>query len=195
MSSTKWSWATIGMTILVAVVVAGGMAAEREKGLPGKEPNEVNQDPEGPDFPIAWKYSFGSLPELAVGKEIEVSITVSATLFDMKDVEITPATNESLELVAGQVWKGNLKKGEAHIVKFSVRPTKVGFNGVYGVIVKAPKLYDELTAYIIAQQEGEYATAKAKAFVLEEIEGMRAETPVRQEWFGSSINVPEKGGK
>ena len=113
----------------------------------------------------------------------------------MKEVEIIPATNEDLELVAGPAWKGNLKKGEAHVVKFTVRPTKTGFNGVYGVMVKAPKIYDEMTAYIIAQQEGEYATAKAKVFILEEIEGMREETPVRQEWFGSAITVPEKGGK
>lgn len=195
MSSIRWSWAATGMTILAALVVMVGVAGEREKGLPARASGEVNRDPEGPDFPVAWKYSFGTLSGLAVGKEIEVSITVSATLFDMKEVEITPATNEDLELVAGPVWKGALKKGEAHVVKFTVRPTKVGFNGVYGVMVRAPRIYDEMTAYITAQQEGAYATAKAKAFVLEEIEGMRAETPVRQEWFGSSITVPEKGGK
>ena len=179
-----------------AVVLTAGLAGAGDKApaVAKAAPPGVNRTPEGPKFPVCWKYTFSPLPELAVNKDVEITITIAAPLFDMKVVEIVPETSEDLKLVSETSWKGALKKGEAHVVKFTVRPTKTGFNGLYGVTVKAPGFYDELAAYVIAQQEGPYADPNAKTTLLDMIQGMRNEQPLAQEWFGTGLELGGKGG-
>ena len=193
-----------GMRMLMGatVLLTGGIlvfSAGRASGSPTavaipKGEAAVNRTPAGAEFPTCWSTIFSKLPDLAVGKDVEITITVGAPLFDMKEVELIPMAGSDLKLVSGEAWKGELKKGTSHAVKFTVKPAKNGFNGNYGVRVKAPAFYDEVAAYVLAQKEGPYGTAAAQASILDQIEGMRTEQPVYEEWFGSSIEIKAAGG-
>lgn len=188
MKKASWIRMAVAMSILLVAMAGWSVAGEGAKAV-------VSKSSEGAKFPVCWKYTFSKLPELTVGKDVEITITVVATLFDMKEVVLTPETSEDLTLVSGTSWKGSLKKGEVHAVTFIVRPTKDGFNGLYGVTVKAPGFYDEVSAYVISQTEGKYADPGAKISILEQIQGMKGDEPVCEEWFGSSIDLSKKGGK
>lgn len=188
MRRISWIRMVIAMSILLAAMPGWSAGGEGAK-------TAVSKSPEGAQFPVCWKYTFSALPELVAGKDVEVTITVVATLFDMKEVVITPETSEALTLVSGTGWKGALKKGEARALTFTVRPTQEGFNGLYGVTVKAPGFYDEVAAFVNAQKEGSYADPSWKLSILEQLDGMKEDEPVCEEWFGSSIELPTKGGK
>lgn len=184
----------------VVVLLAGGMiaiaGAQKEKAPMNKgvvdkpvSVNGVNRSPEGAKFPVCWAYKFDQPGDLSVGKDVEITISVTPILFDMKEVELVPATGGELKLVSGEAWKGSLKKGESHAVKLVIRATTNGFNGPYGVTVKAPAFYDEVAAFVTAQKEGLYADPSAKISVLQQLDGMRQEQPVCEEWFGSTIEI------
>ena len=151
--------------------------------------NGVNRSPEGAKFPVCWTYKFDQPGDLSVGKDVEITISVAPTLFDMKEVELVPAAGGELKMVSGEAWKGSLKKGESHAVKLVIRATTNGFNGPYGVTVKAPAFYDEVAAFVTAQKEGLYADPSAKISVLQQLDGMRQEQAVCEEWFGSTIEI------
>jgi len=155
------------------------------------EPSD--RTPEGAQFPGCWQHTFDVPKEIPLNTDFLVSIKVTATLFDVEDLEIVPAASGSLKCVKGPSWKGSLKKGETRDMALTLRATKPGFNGAYGLIVKAPKFYDEVLAYVNAQQSGPYATQESKDSIAEQVGAMRQSQPLHEEWVGSSITVTERG--
>ncbi len=158
---------------------------------PSDMPSE--RTPTGATFPGCWKHVFDVPKKITANSDFLVTISVTATLFDVEDLEIVPAASGSLTCVKGPAWKGTLKKGETRDMALTLRATTTGFNGAYGLIVRAPKFYDEVLAYVNAQQSGPYATQAAKDSIAEQVGFMRQSQPLHEEWVGSSITVNERG--
>lgn len=186
------------MRTVLATLVAGGTMSvwgadkDYSPALAGSGPAE--RIPEGARFPVCWNYQFTVPKTISAGQEFEVKILITALLFDMREAEFVPAVGGDLELVKGEAWKGALKKGEPHAVAMTLRATAGGFNGPYGVTIKAPGFYDEVQAYVAAQTEGRYATKDAKASILKQLQSMRQERPVCEEWAGGTISTTPEGG-
>lgn len=188
-----WMWGTA-----IALMMGGAMIlwAGSKETPAGKAPGAgVDRVPEGARFPVCWKHEFTAPEKIAVGQDFEVKIRITAALFDMKEVELQPAAGGELKLVKGEPWKGALKQGEAREVVMTLQATTNGFNGPYGVVVKAPRFYDEVKAYVMAQTEGPYADEGAKESILDQLQGMRQEQPQCEEWVGGAITVGAEGGK
>ncbi len=177
-------WGGAGMANAGAPETNRNVAA----GVPPKEtPLAV---PAGPDWPVVWKFGFQIPAKPPLNEPFAVLVTVTPLLFDVTDLKATPvAAGEGLTLVSGEAWTGTLKKGETREFKFTIRASRNGICGQYGVRLTSPAYYALLRSYIKDQAAGPYASARAKELMDERIAEVEKELPEHQDWAGGIVDV------
>ncbi len=140
--------------------------------------------PPGAPWPHGWSHQIDLPEEIVVGEPFVVTVSLTAVLFDVPDVEVKPVVwGDGLKIVDGATpWKGELKKGEAKEFRFTVVASREGPDGQAGIWYETPAFYPRLREYISAQTSGPYASGPAKEFILREID--IKERAVREGMFG-----------
>lgn len=182
---------------LSMVLLAGGYTAQAADSKDAPTPTSplVAKTPAGAIFPVCWDFKIDEPKTITVGSNFDIKISITPLLFDMANLEMMPDVGGALKLISGPGWKGSLKLGETQTLTLTVQAQTNGFNGPYGVSVKAPKFYEEVKKYVLAQKDGPYATPDAKQEILEQLDGMKEGQPVCTEWVGSTIEIKQEGGK